>query len=68
MTIGTPGFDQPGLYRLSAAAAMAGLTPSALEAASKAGTIPIEIIRLSPRLAFVRASELNDFLKGNPHD
>lgn len=67
MSLGPPSKDFPGLYRLHAAAVMTGMSPSAFEAASKAGVIPVEIIRTTPRLAYVRAVELNAFLKGKTH-
>lgn len=59
-----PG-DRPGFWRLGAAARLAGITPEAFEAASKAGRIPVAVERLSPKLALVRLEELNRWLKGN---
>ena len=56
--------DHPGLWRLGVAARKAGMTAESLEAAAKAGTIPVEVIRTSPRLAFVRAEAFQAWLKG----
>lgn len=56
--------DRPGFWRLSYAAQKAGITPESFEAASKAGTIPVRVERVSPRLALVRIEELNNWLKG----
>ena len=56
--------DRPGLWRLGHAARLAGLTPEAFEAGAKAGTIPVRVERIGPRLAYVRAEELNRWLKG----
>lgn len=61
----TPHNDRPGLWRLSHAARLAGLTPEALEAASKAGTIPVRVERLGPRSAYVRAEDFSLWLKGD---
>lgn len=54
----------PGLWRLAVAARKAGMTAESLEAGAKAGTIPVEVIRTSPRLAFVRADAFQAWLKG----
>jgi hypothetical protein len=61
-----PG-DRPGFWRLGYAARRASVTPEAFEAASKAGTIPVRVERLSPKLALVRVEEFNNWLqsKGN---
>lgn len=68
MSLGPPSKDSPGLFRLQAAAAMAGMSSPTFEAAVKTGVIPVEIIRTTPRMAYVRATELNAFLKGKSHD
>lgn len=67
MSLGPPSNDFPGLYRLKAGAAMAGMPPSVFEEACKSGVIPVEVFRMSTRRAYVRASELNAFLKGKTH-
>lgn len=59
-----PHNDAPGLCRLSAAARRAGLTAEKFEEASAAGLIPVAVIRLSPRMAYVRIAELEAWLKG----
>ena len=59
-----PHNDRPGLWRLSYAARQAGLTPEAFEAGAKAGTIPVRVERIGPRLAYVRIEELDNWLKG----
>lgn len=59
-----PPGDRPGFWRLSYAAKEAGITPESFEAASKAGTIPVRVERVSPRLALVRIEELQAWLKG----
>jgi hypothetical protein len=56
--------DRPGLWRLSYAARLAGVTPEAFEAGAKAGTIPVRVERIGPRLAYVRAEEFTRWLKG----
>ncbi len=60
--------DQPGLVRIGFAASCANMRPGVFEDACERGVIPIEVIRVSERLAYVRATELNDFLKGRPHE
>ena len=59
-----PHNDAPGLCRLSAGARRAGLTAEKLEEASAAGLIPVAVIRLSQRMAYVRIAELETWLKG----
>ena len=59
-----PPGDQPGFWRLGYCAARAGLSPAAFEAASRAGTIPVEVVRVSARLALVRVDQFNTWLKG----
>jgi hypothetical protein len=66
--LGDAHSDRPGLYRLAFAAQRVGMPPATFEEACTAGQIPIQIIRISPRLAFVRAAELSAFLKGNQND
>lgn len=56
--------DAPGLWRLSAAARRAGMSPEAFERACRAGTIPVAVIRTSERRAYVRIAELETWLKG----
>lgn len=56
--------DTPELWRLSAAARRAGMSPEAFERASRAGTIPVNVIRTSRRMAYVRRGELETWLKG----
>jgi len=63
-----PHNDTPGLCRLSAAARRAGLTAEKFEEASTAGLIPVAVIRLSPRMAYVKCIELENWLKGNSHE
>ena len=61
----SPHNDRTGFWRLSHAARMAGITPEALEAASKAGKIPVSVERIGPRNAYVRAEEFSLWLKGD---
>lgn len=65
MTNHTPPGDRPGFWRLGYCAARAGLSPAAFEAASRAGTIPVEVVRVSHRLALVRVDQFNRWLKGS---
>ena len=60
--------DQPGFWRLTYGARLAGLTPQALEAGCASGAIPVECIRLSERVAIVRAADMSAWLKGNEND
>jgi hypothetical protein len=63
--INTPHNDRPGLWRLGYAARLAGMTPQSFEAASKAGRLPVHVERFGPRLAYVRAAEFTQWLKGS---
>jgi hypothetical protein len=56
--------DGPGLWRLSAAASRAGMSTEAFERASRAGVIPVAVIRTSERMAYVRRAELETWLRG----
>ena len=57
----------PGLWKLDAAALRAGLAVETFCRGSADGSIPVEIVRIGKRgLRYVRASELEAFLKGNP--
>lgn len=58
--------DYPGLYRIGAAAHLAGLRPEAFARACAAGDIPLEIVVVGPRLRYVRAEQFQTWLKGNP--
>lgn len=51
-----------GLWRLAAAAKMAGLSPDTLARSCESGEIPVTLVRLGPRLRFVRAAELTAYL------
>lgn len=54
----------PGLYRLSAAAAIVGISADLLESAIRRGDVRIDLVKLGERgLLFVRASELHAWLK-----
>ncbi|MFS8979713.1 hypothetical protein PO002_35450 [Cupriavidus necator] len=54
----------PGLYRLTAAAAIVGISADLLESAIRCGDAPLELVKLGERgLLFVRASELHAWLK-----
>lgn len=53
-----------GLIRLSAAARLAGITPELLESGAASGCIPVEIIKIGPRIKYVRAAELGNWLHG----
>jgi hypothetical protein len=68
MDLGPPNLeDRAGLWRIAPAATKLGISPDALEAASLAGTIPIEVLRIGPRsLRYVRFSELQAFLAARP--
>ncbi|MBL8418644.1 MAG: hypothetical protein JNN31_10460 [Dechloromonas sp.] len=60
--IGDPHADKPGLGRLHAAAARAGMTAKALETACVSMAIPVTCIRISPRCAYVSLSEFDAWL------
>lgn len=52
-----------GLWRLAAAAKRAGLSPELFTKACERGEIPVNLVRLGERLVFVRAAELEAWLK-----
>jgi hypothetical protein len=56
--------DRPGLYRIGAAASIAGLSQEAFAKACAAGSIPLQIVSIGPRLRYVRAEEFTRWLKG----
>jgi hypothetical protein len=54
----------PGLWRLAAAARMAGLAPDTFAKAARLGQIPVEIVEIGPRaFRFVKADQLTQWLK-----
>lgn len=61
-----PDLEHPpiGLSRLSSAANLANLTPEMLEKGIEDGVIPLELIRIGPRLKFVRSTDLAAWLAG----
>ena len=59
-----PPGDRPGFWRLGYCASRAGLSPAAFEAAARAGRIPVEVVRVSPRLALVRVNQFENWLQG----
>ncbi len=60
--IGEPHTDRPGLGRLHAAAARAGMTAKALENACATRAIPVTCIRVSSRCAYVALAEFEAWL------
>lgn len=57
--------SSPGLWRLAAAARMAGMSPDSLAALCERGEVPVTLERLGPRgLRYVRCAELNAWLQG----
>ncbi len=55
--------SSPGLWRLAAAASIAGLSPDLLARSCESGEIPVTLVQLGPRLRFVKATEFAAWLK-----
>lgn len=53
-----------GLWRLSAAAHQARISPELFEAGVEDGSIPLELIRIGRRFKYVRAADLAAWLAG----
>lgn len=51
-----------GLWRLSAAARMAGIAPDTLARACHEKRIPVELLELGPRSRFVRSEQFQAWL------
>lgn len=58
--------SSPGLWRLSAAAKVVGMSPDTLARGCESGEIPIALVRIGPRLRFVKAAELSAYLASRP--
>ena len=56
--------NKQGLWRLSAAANVAGLPVASFRDACLNGRIPVELIVLSERAIYVRATQLSNWLNG----
>jgi hypothetical protein len=65
LSLGEPNPSTPGLWRLATAARYAGITPDMLARACMAGEVPVELVRVGPRLRFVRAEQFQAWLAGN---
>lgn len=66
MKIHPPTPATPGLWKLGAAAQMAGMSAAQFEAASARGDIPVQILKIGQGgYRYVRAAELQAFLQGN---
>lgn len=66
LPITPPDVEQPplGLLRLSAAAALAKISPELFEHGIESGAIPLQIIRIGKRFKYVNACELGAWLHG----
>lgn len=62
----TPYPSSPGLWRLEAAAKMVGMSIRTLARNCESGAIPVSLVRIGPRLRFVKATELTAFLAARP--
>lgn len=66
LPITPPDVEQttPGLLRLSAAAALAKISPELFEDGVESGAIPLQIIRIGKRFKFINACDLGAWLHG----
>lgn len=55
-----------GLWRLGAAARLAGVPPESLARACRDKRIPVELVELGPRSRFVRVEQFQSWLSARP--
>lgn len=58
--------SSPGLWRLAVAAKAAGMSSDTLARSCESGAIPVSLVRIGPRLRFVKATEFTAFLAARP--